>query len=319
MEFMSLTEKDFENLEMLEKITSVIAKLYDELCILSINNKLDTKEYQDKLDKLQISLEAEKIQYDSMNLNYFRIICFLEYINTQIKKDTKESIIDQNYDNKINYRILKNLLQILHGDSKLYRQFAQDAIEIGAYDIDKIEEETSLQMALERDINYLFVSNLEKLINNDEYLEYKKQLIMTKFLWAFIESDITIIENCNLLTQISMFDSVSESYSMPDFEKEDFINDTQEHVLLENIKKLLKKEDKKNTRKKDLIKLLLRQTYINAYLEIFNIKKLIEIQEKTEKIISDNNLMSTNSEASSLVIDSIKGTISDKALKLIKV
>lgn len=319
MEFMSLTEKDFENLEMLEKITSVIAKLYDELCILSINNKMDTKEYQDKLDKLQIALEAEKIQYDSMNLNYFRIICFLEYINTQIKKDTREGIINQNYYNKKNYRILKNLIQILHSDSKLYRRFAQDAIEIGEYDIDKIEEETSLQMALERDINCLFINNLEKLINNDLYNDYRKQLIMTKFLWAFIESDITIIENCNLLNQISMFNSVSESYNMPNFEREDFVNDTQENVVLENIEILLSKEDKKNQRKKDLFKLLLRQAYINAYLEIFSIKKLIEIQEKTEKIINDENLMNTSSIASALVINSVRDAVSDKALKLIKV
>lgn len=314
-----LTEKDYKNLEELKKITESISNLYDKLCDLEINDKKNTEEYKKIYEYLMIAVEVENNQYKSMNLNYSKIVAFLEYINLNLNKSAPEGIINQNYDSKMNYRMLKKFLNYLHDNEIFYSQYINDILytkfAAKENDIELIKKESELDFALQSDIDYSFVCNLQKLIDNELYEIYKKQLIMTKYMYFYIYDDLL----CNsLLLNISSFDAVSKSYDMIDEEKVKFVVDTQFDNLKENIIKLLSVPDYKCQKKNSLTKLLLRQCYINAYLEKFELPSLYQIDDEIERIINKYNYYTTHSISTSLLVNSIRGTISDKIAKILQ-
>lgn len=315
-----LNEFDYNNLLVLKDITVSISNLYDRLCNLEINGKHNSEEYKKLYEYLLIALDVEKNHYKSMNLNYLKIVAFLEYINLDIKNNIWEGIINQNYNDKIKYRVLKQFLNFLQINQSYYNQYIMDAInsgfEIENYEAQTIKDEIELDLALQSDIDSLFVRYLQDLIDNNLYETYKKQLIMTKYLCSFIENDLIII-NKNLLLNISTFNAVSELQQLPNDEKQEFIKDTQSESLKENIAKIMlpnKKCRKKNT----LTKLLLRDCYIRAQLEVFELPYLVYIDNEIQNLINKYNLYETHSIGSTLVVNSIKEAISDKILKYIK-
>lgn len=314
-----LNENDYKNLEELKNITKIISDLYDKLCSLEINGKYGTEEYNKLYEYLIIAIDVEADQYKSMNLDYSKIVAFLEYINMDLKNNIIEGIINQNYYSKINYRILGQFLNILHNNQYCYNQYIKDEIysTFGTdnYDERIIKQETELDMALQSDINSLFVHYLQDLIDNNVYSVYKKQLIMTKYFYSFIQDDLTVINN-SLLKDISNFDAISRFQNLPIAEKNKFVRDTQFENLKDQIVKLLEIADYKCKKKNYLTKMLLRDCYIRAQLSVFELPDLIDIDEKIEKIINEHKYFETHSISSSLVVNSLREAIDDKLLIL---
>lgn len=314
-----LTENDYKNLEELKKITESISNLYDKLCNLEISGNKNTEDYKRIYEYLMIAVEVENNQYKSMNLNYSKIAAFLEYINLNLKKNVPEGIINQHYNSKIDYRMLKKFLKFLHDNEIFYSQYMNDVLytkfDAKENNIELIKKESELDFALQSDIDYSFACNLQKLIDNELYEIYRKQLIMTKYMYFFIYDDLL----CNiLLLNVSSFDAIIKSYDMIDEEKVKFVVDTQFDNLKENIIKLLGVPDYKCQKKNTLIKLLLRQCYINAYLEKFELPSLYQIDDEIEIMINKYNYYTTHSISTSLLVNSIRGTISDKVAKLLQ-
>ena len=319
MSYNVLNNNDCKNLEELERITKSISNLYDKLCALEINGKCKTEEYNKIYECLIIAIEVEKSHYKSMNLDYSKIVAFLEYIDMNLKNNILEGIINQNYNDKINYRILRQFFNILQINQSIYNQYIKEEIsirfEIDDYDEEIITNEAELDMALQSDINSLFIYYLQDLIDNDLYNIYKKQLIMTKYFYSFIESDLTSIDN-NLLASISNFDVISEFQKLSNKFKYQFVRDTQFENLKQNIVKLFEIADYKCKKKNYLTKMLLRDCYIRAQLLVFELSDLVEISDKIEETISKHNYMKTHSICGSLLINSIREVISSKLLKL---
>ncbi len=206
MERYKLGKNDFDQINDLINVTMIVSRLYDDLCNLEIEGKKDTEQYSKFFNCLDVALNTEKNQYDKCNLTFPKTVSIINYLlfekfRSRAQNDI-EYVVNLDYKEKVLKRILNMLVSIIAPtksnikeiltttDSKLNAFYS-------AIEIDK---------ALEKDIlnNYIYILSEKSLKENS--LSIKKNLIVSKYLVAFINQDI----ERNLIS--SNFESLDTMY-----------------------------------------------------------------------------------------------------------
>lgn len=204
MERYRLNKQDFELIDRLVKTTNSIETLYKKMYDLEISGKKDSNEYKKLLDYLKMTIEVEDKIYQDANLDYLRCIGLADYIIEDRLPDgftnDVESIMSQNYDNRVLRRILSILFHKVISDyngikEMLPNELVDLMIQLGMPNPDKIVSQAiyssiELQKAFEKDTFSGFLTFLQEFINKKDYANFKEQLISSKYNTSFINKAI---------------------------------------------------------------------------------------------------------------------------------
>ncbi len=204
-----LTISDFEEIESLVKTISSIDNLYNRLYDLEVNNQKETEEYQRLLKELISEVNNEEKQYNEYNLDFDKCTAWLNYLSgselSNISMTDFESIVNQNYSDRIIRRITKVLIKKIISDYQKIKEMLPEEITSIINELDfpnkdeiisqSIYSSTEVQLTIEIDILMAYLTFLEDYLNKNE--PYRLDLISSKYNAAFINKDIekTMISN----------------------------------------------------------------------------------------------------------------------------
>ncbi len=204
MEISKLTKQDFEWLEGIIQTTSSIESLYKKLYDLEINGQKDTKEYTKLLDYLSIAVSVEDKIYKEANLDYSKCMALSDYIiGDRIPSgfvNDMESIMTQNYNNRVLRRILSILIHRMTSDYSSVREMLPSEViyfmrQSGVVNpeqhlLQAIRSNIAVQEAFERETIGGFMIFLQEAINKRDYRNLQEYLICSKYNMSFINKNI---------------------------------------------------------------------------------------------------------------------------------
>lgn len=206
MEKYKLTNEDYKWLERIIQTTISIETLYKKLFNLEITVQKDSEEYKKVMDYLSIAIDVEDKAYEDADLSYYKCIALADYIiNDRISEkflNDTESIMQQDYNNRVLRRILNNLVHRILSDYDSIREMLPNELvelvkQLGMPNPDElvskaIYSDIELQKAFEKDTFNGFLTFLQEFIDKKEYNFFKEHLIRTKYNTAFINKNIEI-------------------------------------------------------------------------------------------------------------------------------
>jgi hypothetical protein len=195
MKLIYWSSKNDEELNNVLSITKSINKLYKELFQLEMENKKDTKEYEQKLHYLSLARDIEDKKYKQLNFNekkkeqwgcYITKYCIDENFLTNY-----ESVIVQNHDSKEYRRILCHLTnRFLYYDESLNTGII-DKLKLKNFSMNQINNIVSyLNESLEIDYIRGYLYYLNSLNHKKEYQSLYKYFIRSKYYLSFVNSNI---------------------------------------------------------------------------------------------------------------------------------
>ena len=176
------------------------------------------------MDYLNIALEVENKSYQDANLSSERCAAIFEFLLTDRVPDgflsDTESIMSQNYNNRVMRRILGKLIKILFSDPEYSQNIVPDGImekymKTDGFAFDpslskSISNSIKLQEALEVDMIRTYLKLLQEFVDSEKLSVYKDDLIKSKYNIAFINGRVEreLINNCFEVPDILQLDSM---------------------------------------------------------------------------------------------------------------
>ncbi len=200
----NLMDEDYKWLEKIIKISTSIEKLYKEIFVLEINGQKDSETYKKNMDYLNISLEVESKIYENVTFNYLKYDELISYLTNQLPSnilDMPECIIERDYRERVIRRIIYNLLaQLQEIALKKYKVELPDDIlnfasQFGVFNLNQIANITiyfdnEIKKSLGKDFLTGYLIFLQEFINNDNFNDFQKDLIKSKYNVSFLNKHI---------------------------------------------------------------------------------------------------------------------------------
>lgn len=320
MEKYKLQNEDYELIQKIIKITNLIENLYKKLYELEINNKKDSNDFKNYITNLKNTIKIENKIYKEANLDYLRSYALANYIlNFKLPDnflDDIESIMKQDYNNRVLRRILNVLYHNIVYDNKMYKEkIPSELLDLmknaDISNIDSIVNESiysniELRKAFEKDILSGYLVFLQEYINNSYYKAFENEFIFNKYNTSFInkiiENDI-INDNFNIQNTFYINSRLIADLTETDLELYEYLkNDYGLDECAKQIAKLIKMSDKEYNDKKNIITSLLRECYIRSTFLLLNDESILDINsdfhdfiESDEYVKNGNNYISEGS------------------------
>ena len=261
-----------------------IAKLYNKLTDLEINQLIDTLEYKNIKKYISICQEIENELYQKLDCDKFLI--YLEYLQEDL------------YDNISDYDVICSDFEDLILHKRIYNRISSMETSLIIEDIQKENDDSldsqriMLVNTIHEDFLNLFIFFLNDFINNPIFNQYKEDLIKAKYKVYFLNNQLE-----KMFLQNSTQDNIINCFSTADLltiEQKEL-----HHLVYIYINKYIKKYFPKlleitDDMYKDDEKVrlsLLYQSLIKSSLEISNIDFRIKSQDgEISNIISKNIL-----------------------------
>ena len=261
-----------------------IAKLYNKLTDLEINQLIDTLEYKNIKKYISICQEIENELYQKLDCDKFLI--YLEYLQEDL------------YDNISDYDVICSDFEDLILHKRIYNRISSVETSLIIEDIQNENDDTldsqriMLVNTIHEDFLNLFIFFLNDFLNNPIFNKYKEDLIKAKYKVYFLNNQLE-----KMFLQNSTQDNIINCFSTADLltiEQKEL-----HHLVYIYINKYIKKYFSKlleitDDMYKDDEKVrlsLLYQSLIKSSLEISNIDFRIKSQDgEISNIISKNIL-----------------------------
>lgn len=261
-----------------------IAKLYNKLTDLEINQLIDTLEYKNIKKYISICQEIENELYQKLDCDKFLI--YLEYLQEDL------------YDNISDYDVICSDFEDLILHKRIYNCISSMETSLIIEDIQNENDDSldsqriMLVNTIHEDFLNLFIFFLNDFINNPIFNQYKEDLIKAKYKVYFLNNQLE-----KMFLQNSTQDNIINCFSTADLltiEQKEL-----HHLVYIYINKYIKKYFPKlleitDDMYKDDEKVrlsLLYQSLIKSSLEISNIDFRIKSQDgEISNIISKNIL-----------------------------
>jgi len=202
MKIYKIFKEDLEKIELLIKTTTFIDKLYNKLYELEINGKKETEEYTETIKCLNTNIGYENTIYNDLTyencIAYFKYIYSSEITNTFLSD--RESLLEQNYSNRIirrilstlNFKILSNPIHLQEILEEKLKNYVSDLDDEDSNSIIEHSANVSIQIknSLDKDLLNMYLSILEEFINNNNYQIFKNQLINSTYNLSFTNKEI---------------------------------------------------------------------------------------------------------------------------------
>lgn len=209
MKIYKLFKEDLNQIELLIKTTTFIDKLYNKLYELEINGNKETEEYIETIKCLNKNICYENAIYDDLTyencIAYFKYIYSTEITNTFLSD--RDSLLEQNYSNRIirrilstlNFKILSNPVHLQEILEDKIKNYVSDLDDENANSIIERSANVSIQIknSLDKDLLNMYLSILEDFINNNNYQIFKNKLINSKYNLSFTnkETEKNLVNN----------------------------------------------------------------------------------------------------------------------------
>ena len=263
-----------------------IAKLYNRLTNLEINQLIDTLEYKNIKKYISICQEVENELYQKLDCDKFPI--YLDYLQKNL------------YDNISDYDVICSDFEDLILHKRIYNRISSMETSLIIEDIQKENDDTldsqriMLVNTIHEDFLNLFIFFLNDFINNPIFNQYKEDLIKAKYQVYFLNNQLE-----KMFLQNSTQDNIINCFSTADLltiEKKEL-----HHLVYIYINKYIKKyfpcfleitDDMYQDDEKVRLSLLY-QALIKSSLEISNLDFRIheqdgEISNRMSKNILEN-------------------------------
>ena len=317
MDKYKLQNEDYELIQKLINNTTIIEKIYKRMYELEINNKKDSNDFKNNIIILNNAIKVENRLYKDANLDYKRNIALLNYILNFKLPDNflndVESIMTQDYDNRVLRRIMNVLYHNVIFNNKMYKEKLPLELlnliqSIGYSNIDLILNKSiytyiELSKAFEKDTLNGYLVLLQEYINNNQYRKFKKDFICNKYNTSFINKiieDNVVSDNFNIKDNYYI-----NSRLIADLTKTNLIlyksvkNDYGIDECVKQIVKIINIKDSEYNNKKILITSLLRECMLRSTLLLLDDETILNLNsdfhdfiESEEYIRSGNNYKS---------------------------
>lgn len=215
-------KSDLEELDGLLKTVTSIDILYKKLYELEISNNKNSEEYRKTIEYLEIALEVEADKYKKILYSSDKAVSILKHLLlTKVNKDESEieCLFSQNDSNRVVNRIITFLNQEISRNYSLMSESISQELSmilkyLGIEDpeqmiMDSFNRSKDLQETAEQETLNVFIKMVEEFISDENYNEFKNQLLRVKYDTAFINKKIEsqmIFNNFNTLSTL-LFDS----------------------------------------------------------------------------------------------------------------
>ena len=180
-----------------------IAKLYNRLTNLEINQLIDTLEYKNIKKYISICQEIENELYQKLDCDKFLI--YLEYLQEDL------------YDNISDYDVICSDFEDLILHKRIYNRISSMETSLIIEDIQKENSDTldsqriMLVNTIHEDFLNLFIFFLNDFINNPIFNKYKEDLIKAKYKVYFLNNQLE-----KMFLQNSTQDNIINCFSTAD-------------------------------------------------------------------------------------------------------
>ncbi len=309
MEEYKIDIKDYELIRKLMQTTTSIETLYKKLYDLEIRGLKNSQSYEKYLDYLKIALEVENKTYEDATLSTERCAAIFEFLLTDRVPDgflsDTESIMSQNYNNRVTRRILGILIQKLFSDSEYSKSMVADEImnkymitDGSAFDpslFDSVSASIEMQDALEVDMIRAYLKLLQEFVDSKYLSVYRDDLIKSKYNMVFINKRV---EN----------DLVNNKFNVPEILKLDSMLvaelaelDMEVYRLITNIfgvkesagqiSELIEVGDQEYRNSSKVIEAILRQCYMRSAFLFMSEDSISDINYEFYEFIEGDNYL----------------------------
>ena len=180
-----------------------IAKLYNKLTNLEINQLIDTLEYKNIKKYISICQEVENELYQKLDCDKFPI--YLDYLQKNL------------YDNISDYDVICSDFEDLILHKRIYNRISSMETSLIIEDIQKENDDTldsqriMLVNTIHEDFLNLFIFFLNDFINNPIFNKYKEDLIKAKYKVYFLNNQLE-----KMFLQNSTRDNIINCFSTAD-------------------------------------------------------------------------------------------------------
>lgn len=180
-----------------------IAKLYNRLTNLEINQLIDTLEYKNIKKYISICQEVENELYQKLDCDKFPI--YLDYLQKNL------------YDNISDYDVICSDFEDLILHKRIYNRISSMETSLIIEDIQKENDDTldsqriMLVNTIHEDFLNLFIFFLNDFINNPIFNKYKEDLIKAKYKVYFLNNQLE-----KMFLQNSTQDNIINCFSTAD-------------------------------------------------------------------------------------------------------
>lgn len=194
--------QELKDLKNITKTVNVVDAFYRKLYTLEIEGNKDSDEYNNTLEALRVTLRGLQGQFRAANLDYQRCISWINYLTITVPKNYSsdiESVVIQDYDDRVVRRISKTLGDMVNNDPKAYRvRFPQEVVELAdlfnlssedSIVISTLNDMASLNFSVERDIYAIYLGILNEYINDDAHKVFRDRLIASKYYCSFVNEN----------------------------------------------------------------------------------------------------------------------------------
>ena len=324
-----LDHKDFKQINNLIEITNSLDVLYQKLADLEINGQKDTDAYQNLLEYLKVAVEVEKQAYEDCNLASSKGIAWVRYLlNNRLSSPFEgniESILSQNYDDRVIKRIINILIHKVFANPETIKDIYPgimleilEELENDCYDnyvpLD-ICDNYLIHDALYNDVLSCFLAFLNEFIENPRFSTYRSDLINTKYNVAFsnqnIESDMLfsgfadskdLYVNSQVVAQMADIDFYT-----------DLANSYGEITCLKQIAKIIDLSDADYQKKANgNVSILLRICLMQAALVLIDASALEEFDDNFHKFLENTKYVSEYTMSKHIILSIFEKSQKDK-------
>lgn len=309
MEKYKLQNEDYELIQELTKIDTIIELIYKKLYELEINNKKDSNDFKNYLNSLKNIIKVENKIYKDANLNHIRSFALANYIldyklPVHFLNDI-ESLMTQDYSNKVLRRIMNILYHNIVFDNKMYKEkFPSELLElmknIGISDIDSIVNESihsniELRKAFEKDTLNGYLVFLQEYINNEYYKAFKINFTHNKYITSFVYKNVEnnmISDNFNIQDTFYINSRLIADLTNINLKLyEELKNDYGLEECTSQISKLINIKDSEYNDRKNIITSLLRECYIRSTFLLLNDETILDINSSFHDFIESKEYL----------------------------
>lgn len=203
MEIIELNHEELSKLERLLQAASNVSAIIDSLYILEITGKKNSPEYEQKLSTLQKAISFEDQEYEELGINHQECLKFAKLLSAKTNIpifDIKTSNSFKHYHQRIYKRVINILMSLLQNDEEFHKSILPSSLisedqksKMNISDEDMLtglSHSFRIQMSLDSDINYMFLSLLQDHIDNSLYAT---QLTQVKYCIATTNKELETI------------------------------------------------------------------------------------------------------------------------------
>lgn len=313
MEKHRIDKNDLDLVEKFEKAAEEVEKIYEKLFSLELEGKTNSKEYKNLLGNLRKTVAAERALYQTSDLDFARADAIAHFIlSNRAPEDFKKdlpSIVRQEYDGRIERRILGTLVRKNEADSAGLAQHLPEEIKevftmMGAmFGMDedtnarKIQESilhcNTVTDAVQNDTYSGFLTVLREFINDPKYAKFREPLLRSKYFSAYINSTVedslldngfeipdTFYSSAVLASNVTgtpefLLDLVKDRYGFP--------------LAVESIGDLLLTSDRKLSDYREATTAILRQCVLRSVLMFLSKGAIDKLKRDYQELVDEDD------------------------------